>query len=254
MRYSKPKHLHDHDKTEDHLHESSTFLKKYQDYLGEFVYGGIDGGVTTFAVVAGAVGAGLDSAVILILGFANLIADGFAMSVGAFLSSKSEQDNYNKHKQIEYWEIESLPDVEREEIREIYANKGFEGDMLEKVVDTITADDDRWVEDMMKNELNMIEDSRSPYMIGGMTYLAFILIGLIPLLIYVWDFVWSFPYDKFWCTVVLTTIGFLLIGILKCNVTETPKLKGIAETVGLGLLAATIAYFVGDLIEHILTM
>jgi VIT1/CCC1 family predicted Fe2+/Mn2+ transporter len=84
------------------LHGGETFFSKYQEYLGEFVYGGIDGSITTFAVVAGAVGAGLDNSVILILGFANLFADGFAMSVGSYLSNKSELDNYKKHKKIEY--------------------------------------------------------------------------------------------------------------------------------------------------------
>ena len=245
---------HHHALSEDEIHGSQSIFKKYQDYLGEFVYGGIDGGVTTFAVVSGAVGAGLDSAVILILGFANLIADGFAMSIGAFLSAKSEQDNFNKHKQIEYWEIEHLPDVEREEIREIYEAKGFQGELLDQVVDTITADPDRWVDDMMKNELNMIEDDRSPFMIGGMTYVAFILIGLIPLLIYVWDFVANFPYDKFWCTVGLTSFGFIMIGWLKSNVTSTSKFKSIAQTLSLGLLAAAIAYFVGDALEQLIRL
>ena len=88
---------------EDILHQSKGWFSKWQDYIGEFVYGGIDGSVTTFAVVAGSAGAGLDSSVIIILGFANLLADGFAMSVGSYLSNKSEKENYEKHRQIEYW-------------------------------------------------------------------------------------------------------------------------------------------------------
>jgi VIT1/CCC1 family predicted Fe2+/Mn2+ transporter len=62
----------------------------FEDYLSEFVYGGIDGAVTTFAVVAGATGARFETKVLLVLGFANLIADGFSMSVGSYLSKKSE--------------------------------------------------------------------------------------------------------------------------------------------------------------------
>lgn len=73
-------------------------FKKWEAYLGEFVYGGMDGCVTTFAVVAGSVGANLDSRVIIILGFANLIADGFAMSVGAYLSHKTQRDNLKKRR------------------------------------------------------------------------------------------------------------------------------------------------------------
>ena len=145
---------------EHKIHKSNSFISKFENYLGEFVYGGIDGCVTTFAVVAGAVGAGLDSMVIIILGFANLFADGFAMSVGAFLSARTEIDNYNKHKQLEYWEIENMPDIERQEIRDIYQAKGFEGELLEKIVTVITDNKDRWVDVMMKEELEMIEEKQ----------------------------------------------------------------------------------------------
>ena len=108
-------------------------FSKFQDYLGQFVYGGIDGCVTTFAVVSGAVGANLDSSIIIILGFANLLADGFSMSVGAYLSAKSERDNYDKHKRTEYYEIEHYPELERQEVRDAYRAKGFEGELLEQV-------------------------------------------------------------------------------------------------------------------------
>ena len=108
----KPIGFRDSKMDEQKLHSNSArFLDKY---LGEFVYGGIDGCVTTFAVVAGAVGAGLNSSIIIILGFANLFADGFAMSVGAYLSTKSARQRFNKHKKIEYWEIENMPEMEKE--------------------------------------------------------------------------------------------------------------------------------------------
>src|SRR5687767_11405864 len=131
---------------EGQLHGKFLPFARLREYLGEFVYGGIDGCVTTFAVVAGASGANLAIEVILILGFANLLADGFAMSVGNFLSVRSEMDNYNKHKQVEYWEVDNLPDKERSEIREIYEAKGFSGTLLDQVVEVITADKDRWVD------------------------------------------------------------------------------------------------------------
>lgn len=92
-------------------------------YLPEFVYGGIDGLVTTFAVVAGATGAQLDLDIVLILGFANLFADGFSMSVGAYLAKKSEHDTYEKHLAIEYREIEHMREKEVQEIRDIYRAK-----------------------------------------------------------------------------------------------------------------------------------
>jgi vacuolar iron transporter family protein len=244
---SKP--IHD----ENSIHQNKSIFNKFQDYLGEFVYGGIDGAVTTFAVVSGAVGAELDNAVIIILGFANLLADGFAMSVGAYLSSKSVKDNYNKHKAIEYWEVDHLPELERKEVEDIYKEKGFNGDLLKQVVDTITADKDRWVDVMMKDELMMSEETRSPFMMGFVTYISFIAIGLIPLLIYVWDFITPFPSNLFLWTSIFTSVAFIFIGFLKSYVTETSKLKGILETLVLGILAAVVAYFVGDILEDIIT-
>ena len=242
---------HHHNHNEDALHTQKGFLQKYEAYLGEFVYGGIDGCVTTFAVVAGAVGAGLDSSIIIILGFANLLADGFAMSVGAYLSSKSEKDNYKKHKQVEYWEVENLPEVETEEIREIYRAKGFEGELLEQVVGVITSDKDRWVDVMMKEELQMMEESKSPLKMGAVTYFSFILIGLIPLLTYVWDFFNPIDGNLFLIASCLTALGFIIVGVFKTYVTETTVWKGVLETLALGAIAALVSYYVGDLLEHL---
>lgn len=237
---------------EDKLHNKGGFLGRYETYLGEFVYGGIDGCVTTFAVVSGAVGAGFDSSVIIILGFANLLADGFSMSVGAYLSSKSEQQNYDKHKQVEYWEVDHLPETEKEEIRDIYKAKGFSGDLLEQVVSVITADKDRWVDEMMKEELEMMEDDKSPVLMGAVTYFSFILIGLIPLLLYVLDYFQPIGGNLFLYTSLMTGLGFIIIGFLKTYVTETGIVKGILETLLLGAIAASVSYFVGDLLENMI--
>ena len=243
----------DNSENENALRGKNSNFRQFEKYLGEFVYGGIDGCVTTFAVVAGSVGAGLESAVIIILGFANLLADGFAMSVGAYLSSKSNKDNYEKYKQNEYWEIENIPDSEREEIRDIYRAKGFTGDLLEKVVQVITSDKDRWVNDMMKDELGMIDEDKSPVYIGMVTYISFILIGIIPLVIYVIDFLKPMEQNLFITSSILTGIGFLIIGLLKAYVNQTRFWKGMLETLLLGGIAAVVAYFVGDLLENLIS-
>ena len=237
---------------ENALHKHTGFLKKYEKYLGEFVYGGIDGCVTTFAVVAGSVGAGLDSAIIIILGFANLLADGFAMSVGAYLSNKTKKDNYNKHKQIEYWEVDNLPELEKEEIRVIYKEQGFEGELLEEVVKVITSDKDRWVNVMMKEELVMFDEDKSPVIIGGVTYFSFILIGIIPLLVYVIDYIYPVNNNLFLISSILTAIGFIIIGWLKAFVNQTMFRKGILETLLLGGIAALVAYYIGDFLEKLI--
>lgn len=235
------------------IHKEISFAGNLQNYLREFVYGGIDGAVTTFAVVAGAVGADLDTSIIIILGFANLLADGFSMSVGAYLSAKSEKENYSKHKNIEYWEVENIPDRERQEIVDIYQSKGFEGELLQKVVDVIVSDKDRWVNEMMKDELNMMEDSKSPFKIGLATLASFIFVGFIPLMVYVYDLIWKTDIDLFFWTSLFTGLAFLVVGWLKSFVNQTNTLKSISETLLLGFLAALVAYFVGDFLESLLT-
>ncbi len=242
---SSPKH-------EARMHGSKhRLVNRFQEYLGEFVYGGIDGSVTTFAVVAGAAGAQLDSAVVIILGFANLLADGFAMSVGSYLSTKSEKENYNKHKAIEYWEVDHLPAKERQEIREIYEAKGFKGEMLEKVVDVITEDRDRWVDVMMKEELDMTEETKSPVAMGAVTFLSFLLFGFIPLLVYVIDYSAGLKINLFVWSSVMTGVVFCLIGYLKAVVNQTRVLRSILETLFLGGAAAVLAYVVGDVLENL---
>ena len=232
------------------LHSSKySIVNRFQDYLGEFVYGGIDGSVTTFAVVAGAAGAQLDSAVVIILGFANLIADGFAMSVGSYLSTKSERENFEKHKAIEYWEVDNLPEKEREEIREIYQSKGFEGELLEQVVDVITADKDRWVDTMMKEELEMLSENKSPVAMASVTFISFFIFGFIPLLVYVLDYSINLEGRLFLMSSIMTSIVFALIGYLKAVVNQVKVLRSVLETLFLGSAAAALAYAVGDILE-----
>lgn len=226
---------------------------RYQDFLGEFVYGGIDGSVTTFAVVAGSAGADLDISIILILGLANLLADGFSMSVGAYLSTKSSRENYEKHRRSEYREIQEIPDSEREEIRQIYRKKGFEGELLEQVVDVITADKDRWVDVMMKDELEMIPEQKSPVSIAAITYISFITVGLVPLMTYLFNMDSGASLNRlFLISCILTSLTFVAIGLLKAVVTETSRIRGIMETLLLGGSAAAVSYFVGDILEKII--
>ncbi|MCB0801609.1 MAG: VIT1/CCC1 transporter family protein [Flavobacteriales bacterium] len=244
------KHLQHH---EHKIHNKEGWKAKWEDYIGEFVYGGIDGSVTTFAVVAGSAGAGLDSSIVIILGFANLIADGFAMSVGSYLSNKSEQENYDKHKRLEYWEVDHLPEKEREEIREIYEAKGFEGELLEQVVAVITADKDRWVDVMMKEELNMMESEKSPFAMGAMTFFSFIIVGIIPLIAYIWDYSsGQNSANLFNMSIVLTSFAFIGIGWLKSYITQTKRIKSILETLSLGAAAAVLSYFVGNILERMI--
>lgn len=235
------------------LHNTGNgILAKYQEYLGEFVYGGIDGSITTFAVVAGAAGASLDSSIILIMGFANLFADGFSMSIGAYLAAKSEKEFYKNQERIEYWEVENIPEKEKEEIKEIYRRKGFEGDLLEQVVEVITADKKRWVDVMMKEELELIEDKKSPFRIGLVTFISFFVLGLIPLLVYVIDYINPLEFNLLFVSSTLTLLMFVFIGYLKGVINQINKFKSALETFLMGSVAAFVAYYVGYFIEQII--
>lgn len=227
------------------------FASKVQTYLGEFVYGGIDGSVTTFAVVAGAAGAGMESSVVIILGMANLVADGFAMSVGSYLSAKSEAQKYKKVVSEEHQEIRADRSSEIQEIREIYQGKGFTGDLLDRVVQQITKDEKVWVEEMMKYEKEMILDSRSPFFIGATTFISFLILGFIPLVYYMWDFFVKPVAYEFLVSCIVTGICFILIGWVRGKVTAISPIKASIETFMLGGSAALLSYIVGDVLEKV---
>lgn len=237
---------------EEQLHRPGGWFSRYQQYISEFVYGGIDGCVTTFAVVSGAAGASLDSSVVIILGFANLIADGFSMSVGSYLSNKSELENFKKHERIEYQEIENDPEEEREEVRQIFRKKGFTGALLEDVVDVITEKKDRWVDTMMKEELSMMRQPKSPLSMAAVTFISFLAIGIIPLLVYLYDYLGGAGVQHlFRSSIVMTSLAFIGIGFLKAAVTRTGTLKSVAETLSLGAAAAVLAYYTGHFLEQL---
>ncbi len=151
----------------EHSHHPLAIRERIEEgpkssYLRDWVYGGIDGAITTFAIVAGVVGAELSTRVILILGAANIIADGFSMAASNYSGTKAELDDYQRHRAYEERQVERIPESERLEIREIFRAKGFEGDDLDRVVDVITSDKDRWVETMMVEEYGMPATFRSP--------------------------------------------------------------------------------------------
>src|SRR3989339_220693 len=115
-------------------------------YIRDAVFGANDGIVTTFAVVAGVAGANLPLSTVLILGFANLLADGLAMGLGNYLGIKSEVDYIRRERRLEGWETVRAPDLERKEIEAIYRRKGFKGKELQRVVEVITGNKKVWVD------------------------------------------------------------------------------------------------------------
>jgi VIT1/CCC1 family predicted Fe2+/Mn2+ transporter len=226
--------------------------KKSGEYIGDFVYGALDGIVTTFAVVSGVTGAGLSVVVILVLGFANLLADGLSMAAGNYLGTKSEREYYKKEKQRESWEVENVPEGEREEIREIYRRKGFKGKDLERAVKIITSDKETWVKTMMLEELNMIEDKKSPIRAGVVTFVAFFALGLIPVLTYVASYLFGFNGDLFLTTVILTLVAMFAVGSVRSLVIKKKWYIAGLEMLVIGGTVALVSYYTGFFISTLI--
>src|SRR5208283_4892625 len=154
------------------------------NYLRDWIYGGIDGTITTFAIVAGVVGANLPGMVVLVLGLANLMADGFAMGAGNYSATKAELDDYQRLLAIERKHIAIEPSGEREEIRQIFGLKGFSGAELERIVDVISSDEDLWAKTMAIEEYGLSPAVKSPIIAALSTSAAFVICGLVPLVSY----------------------------------------------------------------------
>ncbi|WP_442485242.1 VIT1/CCC1 transporter family protein [Aeoliella sp. SH292] len=215
-------------------------------YLRDFVYGAIDGTVTTFAVVSGVAGAGLSVGVIIILGFANLVGDGFSMAASNYLGTKAEEELRRKARRMEEEHIRKYPEGEREEIRQIFAGKGFEGEQLEHVVEVITADHKRWVDTMLVEELGLPLTSPSAIRAAGVTMLAFVLVGIIPLLPFLvhplFGVTLGSPYAS---SAVMTGVAFFLVGAAKSWFINESWIRAGIETFVVGSAAAGLAYLVG---------
>lgn len=234
----------------EHEHTSEAIARRIastkHNYIRDFIYGGIDGAVTTFAVVSGVAGAELSTTVILILGFANLVADGFSMAASNFLGTRAEQDDYRRLERIEYRHIDVAPEGEREEVRQIYIEKGFQGEELEKAVELITSDKDRWVKTMLTEEYGLPAEIRSPWIASSATFIAFVICGLVPLLPYLFDISSSFL-----ISCITTGATFFLIGSFKSRWSTSGWLRSGLETLSVGALAAGMAYAVGVFLKGI---
>jgi VIT1/CCC1 family predicted Fe2+/Mn2+ transporter len=221
-------------------------------YLRDFVYGGIDGAVTTFAVVAGAAGAELAATVVIILGGANLLADGFSMAVGNFLASRAERQERERARREEQLQIRLVPEGEREEIRQIFAAKGFEGAELERVVDVITADSELWADTMMREELGYGTTERDELRAALTTLIAFITVGFLPLSVFVYDLIAPGEVDDaFTWSAVMTAVAFAAVGGMKSRFVDQSWWRSALETVVLGGMAAALAYATGAFLQGI---
>lgn len=233
----------------EHSHLPSDIAKRLRhgprvSYLRDWVYGGIDGTVTTFAIMAGVVGANLSAGVVVILGIANLLADGFSMAAANYTGTKAEHDEYEKLRHMEERHVEIAPEGEREEIRQIFRAKGFDGEALEAAVNVITKHRKRWIDTMMAEEHGMPAMIRSPLRAGLYTFLAFVLCGSVPLVPYAV----MLPRPEV-PSAIMAGATFFAIGSLRSYWSPSPWWRAGLETFAIGMLAAGVAYLVGDLLK-----
>ncbi len=220
--------------------------------IESFVYGATDGAVTTFAIVAGVIGASLSPSIILILGMANLIADGFSMAVGNYLSVKTHNESIAKARKKEEWEIDNLIEEEKQEIRDIYEAKGFKAELLDEVVRIITARRKVWVDTMMKEELGLIEQKISPIENAVNTFVGFTSIGIIPLVPFLFVYFSGSllsSSNAFLYSVLATASAFFLIGVIRGKVVQKSLIRAGFNTLIIGGAAAAASFAVGNLLS-----
>ncbi|HRN95825.1 MAG TPA: VIT1/CCC1 transporter family protein [Candidatus Levybacteria bacterium] len=226
-------------------------LSAFSTYLKEIVYGGVDGIVTTFAVVAGFTGAqtgdstitALSVTTVLLFGFANLFADGVSMGLGNILSVRADQDVYRREKEKERKEIKKNRSAEIAETVFILKQEGFNDKQARSLTEIYATNEEYWLKFMMNNELEMTSpENDKPVLTGLSTFVSFILFGAIPIFPYV--FLRHDP-NIFVISSVATAGALIMLGILRYRVTKETLTRSVGEVVLLGGLSSFIAYLVG---------
>src|SRR5215813_1723259 len=235
----------------EHEHSAEAIAIRLADgpkhnYLRDWIYGGIDGSVTTFAVVSGVAGARLSPWIILVMGFANLFADGFSMAASNFLGTKAEHDDLLRLEAVENRHIDLAPEGEREEVRQIFGNKGFSGDDLKRIVDLVTADRKRWVRTMLTEEYGLPYEVRSPFVAALSTFSSFLMCGLVPLVPYLLGL-----QNALTVSMIMTAAVFFAIGSAKSRWSTSSWWSSGLTTFFVGAIAAGLAYAVGIALKTI---
>lgn len=218
-------------------------------YIKNLIYGGLDGIITTFAVVAGVAGASLNGGIVLIMGFANLIADGLSMAIGDYLSTKAEIEYQQLERERESWEVEHYPEGEKQEMIELYKAKGLSEEDAIKITDILSKNKDTWISVMMVEELGIVEEKESPIKNALVTFISFLIFGFVPLIAYVSStFIPGMGDMTFILACILTGVTLFILGALKVKVTVKNWFTSGLEMLMVGGIAAIAAFLIGKLL------
>jgi VIT1/CCC1 family predicted Fe2+/Mn2+ transporter len=219
------------------------------ELIRQVTFGMNDGVVSIFALLAGIAGAGQDPKTILITLLAATIAGALSMAAGEFISSKSERDYFKHEIKQERLEIKLVPDIEKEEIRQIYRKKGFHGQLLEQITEKITSDPKQWVKEMVMDELGVSDlQEENGFKTSAIIFIAFCLGALFPVLPYA---MFQSTFDGqiiFWIATAITFGGLFFVGAMKKFVTGVFWLKSGFEMLIVGLFAFGISFLIGNLV------
>lgn len=219
------------------------------NYIKDIVYGANDGIITTFAIVAGSVGAKFDLKVIIILGIANLIADGFSMGASNFLGTRSQNALFRNEQKREEYEVEHKTEIEKGEIKEIFEQKGFDAADTIQLVDIVSRNKSFWVDFMMHYELGLTPpEEDSEWKAGALTFLSFVVAGLLPLLPF---FLLGGGGNTFMYSIISTAAALFVVGSARQLITKEHWLLSGLEMLLVGGVAASAAYVLGYFVSMI---
>ena len=223
----------------------------YETYIKSIVFGGLDGIVTTFAIVASVVGAGMGTEVVVITGFAKLLGDGLSMGLGDCISEQAEMDHINGERKREMWEFDNYAEGEISEMVEIYQQKGFSREDATKVIKTMAKPEYKnfFIDHMMIQELGEKTpgEDEHPVKNGAMCFLSFMFWGTIPLIPYCIAFPTK-QHDQdglLGICVGITLISLFLLGMQQAHILKQSWLVQGTGMMLNGGLAAGASYLVG---------
>ena len=215
-------------------------------YLKDVIFAATDGIIASFAVVAAATGGAFSPAVLLVIGGAELFAEGISMASGSFLGTRSEKDFYEKEADEERREIKDIPDKERQEIRDILSDKGYKGQELEQMTALICSNEKFWVEFMMLEELKLYSPEEDSEMKNAaITFISFVVAGSIPLLPYVF----FGAHSSFFAASIFSGAALFVAGTARTYFSKRSWLVLGLEMLVIGGVSAAIAYGIGFLLR-----